>query len=131
MNLNKIDERCPHLNCLVYHPNGVCNCEMKRYCPQCQNSSGMTIQDINNGFSIRSRIYKQEEVDKIEQLAFEKGKREADIDKIIEISESEFTKAIKNKILEEVEKKIGEIDVELDEVGLMNRILQTIEEMKK
>lgn len=29
-------EKCPHLNCLVYHKNGVCNCDMARYCHHCQ-----------------------------------------------------------------------------------------------
>lgn len=28
-----------HLNCLVYHPNGVCNCEMSRYCGECKKSA--------------------------------------------------------------------------------------------
>lgn len=30
-----VKEKCPHLNCLVYHEDGVCNCEMQRFCRDC------------------------------------------------------------------------------------------------
>lgn len=30
------EEKCPHLDCLVYHPNGVCHCDMGKYCEECK-----------------------------------------------------------------------------------------------
>lgn len=37
---------CPHLNCLVYHPNGVCTCDMARYCPQCKEKDSTPKQSV-------------------------------------------------------------------------------------
>jgi hypothetical protein len=42
------NKQCPHLNCLVYHPDGVCNCHIEDYCPQCKGERPRF--DINNNW---------------------------------------------------------------------------------
>jgi len=37
--------KCPHVNCLVYHPNGVCNCDMARYCAECKKDQGVPMSN--------------------------------------------------------------------------------------
>ena len=31
--------KCPHLNCLVYHQDGVCNCGMEQFCSECKKDN--------------------------------------------------------------------------------------------
>jgi hypothetical protein len=42
------NKQCPHLNCLVYHPDGVCNCHIEDYCPQCKGERPRF--DMNNNW---------------------------------------------------------------------------------
>ena len=39
---------CPHINCLVYHPDGVCNCDMRERCPECQKETKIIPQEKTN-----------------------------------------------------------------------------------
>lgn len=36
-------EKCPHLACLVYHKNGLCRCDMQRFCSECKQEK---VKDI-------------------------------------------------------------------------------------
>ena len=39
---------CSHLNCLVYHPDGVCHCSMARYCGECKKEkAGTTMTNLD------------------------------------------------------------------------------------
>jgi hypothetical protein len=53
---------CPHLNCLVYHPDGVCNCDMARYCSQCKNPAGVIGSTMNNIFPTPSIRIDEEKI---------------------------------------------------------------------
>lgn len=45
------DKICPHLNCLVYHPDGVCTCDMASSCGICKGE----VKE-NNFDSLKDRI---------------------------------------------------------------------------
>ena len=48
---------CPHLSCLVYHKDGVCNCDMARYCPECKGAYAnipITSDGIKDNMNIKN-----------------------------------------------------------------------------